>query len=147
MGNNSTIEDIVKTQKQILKELSTLKYGDSKATFGERMSDNITTILGSWRFIILQSLALGVWILFNVLAFSFAFDEYPFILLNLVLSFQAAFATPIILMASNRAEKKDRKRASDAYHAIDHIERMMEQMAEQGKKLYNEVNGNGKNKE
>jgi len=142
--DNNVINDIVKTQKQILKELNALKYGDSKATFGERMSDTITGFLGSWKFLIFQSLVLTAWIVFNIVALSFAFDEYPFILLNLVLSFQAAFATPIILMASNRAEKKDRKRASDAYRAIDHIERMMEQMAQKGKQLYEKANGNGK---
>jgi len=143
--DQNVVKDIVKTQKQILKELNALKYGDSKATTSEKLSDTITGFLGSWRFIIFQSLVLVGWIIFNIVALNFAFDEYPFILLNLVLSFQAAFATPVILMASNRAEKKDRKRAADAYRAIDHIERMMEQMAEQGKKLYKEANGNGKN--
>jgi len=143
--DNNVVNDIVKTQKQILKELNALKYGDTKATTGEKISDRVTGTLGSWKFIIIQSLVLIGWIIFNVVALNFAFDEYPFILLNLVLSFQAAFATPIILMASNRAEKKDRKRAADAYRAVDHIERMMEQMAIQGKKLYKEANGNDKN--
>jgi len=53
------------------------------------------------------------------------FDPYPFILLNLVLSFQAAFTAPIILMASNRAEQKDRRKAEEAYFSIDKIENML----------------------
>jgi uncharacterized membrane protein len=135
------LEDIIDSQKQILKELNALKYGDKGATFGEKMSDTITSFMGSWKFIIIQSFILLLWIIFNVIAISFAFDLYPFILLNLVLSFQAAFATPIILMASNRSEQKDRRRAADAYRAIEHIEGMMERMVGSCKELYNEVNG------
>ena len=141
----SLIEDIVESQKQILVELSALKYGDAHLSLGEKLSDKITTLIGSWRFIILQSTALLIWILFNILAVSFSFDAYPFILLNLALSFQAAFATPIILMATNRSGKRDRKRAADAYRAIEHIESMMEGMAGSCIKLRNKVNGNGEN--
>ena len=53
------------------------------------------------------------------------FDPYPFILLNLALSFQAAFSSPLILMAQNRIEKKDRRSASEAYRSIDKLEKMM----------------------
>jgi uncharacterized membrane protein len=133
------LRDIIETQKKILKELSNLKYGSKKATFAEKLSDKIVGFLGSWKFLIMQSFILLAWIAINI--FSFAFDQYPFILLNLVLSFQAAFATPLILMASNRSEKKDRRRADDAYRAIAHIEKMMERMVDPCKKLYNEVNG------
>ena len=134
------LKDIIDTQKKILKELSALKYGSSKATLGEKLSDYMVKFIGSWRFLIMQSFILVTWILINV--FSFAFDQYPFILLNLVLSFQAAFATPLILMAANQSEKKDRRRANDAYRAIEHIEKMMERMVDPCQKLYDEVNGN-----
>jgi|GEM_PF-3662822 len=136
------LQDIIDTQKKILKELSNLKYGSRKATYGEKLSDTIVTFIGSWKFLMMQSFILMAWIFINL--FSFAFDQYPFILLNLVLSFQAAFATPLILMAANRSEKKDRRRANDAYRAIDHIEKMMERMVQPCQKLYDEVNGNKK---
>jgi len=138
--DNNAIKDIIDTQKKILKELSALKHGNSRATLADKLSDTIVSFLGSWKFLIMQSIILVGWILINV--FSFAFDKYPFILLNLVLSFQAAFATPLILMASNRAEKKDRRRADDAYRAIAHIEKMMERMVQPCQKLYEEANGN-----
>jgi uncharacterized membrane protein len=138
-----SLKDIIDTQKKILKELAALKHGNGKATFADKVSDRVVTFLGSWKFLIMQSFILLGWILINI--FSFAFDKYPFILLNLVLSFQAAFATPLILMASNRSDKKDRLRAEDAYRAIGHIEKMMERLMKYGTKLQ-EKNGNQNDK-
>jgi len=138
-----SLKDIIDTQKKILKELAVLKHGNKKATFVDKVSDRVVSFLGSWKFLIMQSFILLGWILINV--FSFAFDKYPFILLNLVLSFQAAFATPLILMASNRSDKKDRLRAEDAYRAIGHIEKMMERLMTYGTKLQEE-NGNKNDK-
>jgi len=138
-----SLKDIIDTQKKILKELAALKHGNKKATFADKVSDRVVSFLGSWKFLIMQSFILLGWILINV--FSFAFDKYPFILLNLVLSFQAAFATPLILMAANRSDKKDRLRAEDAYRAIGHIEKMMERLMTYGTKLQEE-NGNKNDK-
>lgn len=79
-----------------------------KKNIGSFLSDNITGFVGSWKFIIIQSVALIIWIVVNF-EHIVTFDPYPFILLNLFLSFQAAFATPVILMSGNRQAEKDRK--------------------------------------
>ena len=71
--------------------------------------------MGSWNFIIIQSCILAFWVVWNVVAPFFHWDEYPFIFLNLALSFQAAYAAPIIMMSQNRASDKDRLSAE-----IDH---------------------------
>ncbi|WP_310415635.1 DUF1003 domain-containing protein [Chamaesiphon sp. OTE_8_metabat_110] len=78
---------------------------------GDRIADVVTEVVGSWRFIIIQSCLLTVWIVLNVLAVLGQWDPYPFILLNLALSFQAAYATPFILMSQNRQSEIDRERA------------------------------------
>ena len=78
---------------------------------GERIADVVTTTVGSWRFIIIQSCLLTLWILLNVAAWVQHWDPYPFILLNLALSFQAAYATPFILMSQNRQSGIDRQKA------------------------------------
>lgn len=77
-------------------------------TLGERISDDVAHFGGSWRFIFLFSGVLVVWVIVNTLAiFDFiAFDKHPYILLNLVLSFVAAFQAPFIMMSQNRAERK-----------------------------------------
>jgi uncharacterized membrane protein len=71
--------------------------------------------MGSWPFIIIQSLILFVWIVLNVTAFVEKWDPYPFILLNLALSFQAAYAAPFIMMSQNRQQEIDRKEAENDY--------------------------------
>lgn len=83
----------------------------SQLTRGESISDVVTSTVGSWRFILIQSSLLGMWILFNVTSSIKHWDEYPFILLNLALSFQAAYATPFILMSQNRQSGIDRDKA------------------------------------
>lgn len=83
--------------------------------YGEYLSDRIADIVGSWRFIIIQSSLLLLWIGLNVTAWIQQWDPYPFILLNLVLSFQAAFTAPIILMAQNRQSAVDRHKAQLDY--------------------------------
>jgi uncharacterized membrane protein len=77
-------------------------------TFSERMADDIAEFAGSWRFIISFGFILMGWIIFNSLAIlkPYHFDPYPYILLNLVLSFIAAFQAPFIMMSQNRAERK-----------------------------------------
>jgi uncharacterized membrane protein len=78
---------------------------------GQRLADALTTRLGSWPFIIGQSVLLVAWLLLNTVAWQRHWDPYPFILLNLALSFQAAYSAPIIMMSQNRQAAKDRQAA------------------------------------
>ncbi len=79
------------------------------ATSGERLADQLSAAMGSWPFIIFQSILMLIWVYLNVWGvFVARWDPYPFILLNLVLSFQATYAGPIVLLAGNRQAQKDR---------------------------------------
>ena len=71
-------------------------------TLGERAADRFAAVVGSWPFIIAQTALLSAWLALNLVAWSYHWDPYPFILLNLMLSFQAAYASPIIMMSQNR---------------------------------------------
>lgn len=84
-------------------------------TAGQKIADVVAATMGSWNFIIIQSLLLAVWIVLNVTAFIQKWDPYPFILLNLALSFQAAYAAPFIMMAQNRQQDIDRLEAENDY--------------------------------
>ncbi|MFT3997661.1 MAG: DUF1003 domain-containing protein [Asticcacaulis sp.] len=86
------------------------------ASLGARAADGIAAIVGSWTFIIVQSVILFGWIVVNSIAWIKGWDPYPFILLNLVLSFQAAFTAPIIMMSQNRQAEVDRQKAEADYH-------------------------------
>ena len=77
-------------------------------TTGERLADRVAATVGSWRFIIIQSILLALWITLNLIAWVQHWDPYPFILLNLALSFQAAYSAPIIMMSQNRQSDLDR---------------------------------------
>jgi uncharacterized membrane protein len=83
--------------------------------FGARIADSVAAMVGSWPFIIIQSLILIGWMALNVTAWVRAWDPYPFILLNLVLSFQAAYAAPFIMMSQNRQAAIDRAEAQHDY--------------------------------
>src|SRR4029453_18005773 len=92
------------------------KQFERKLTFGERLSDQIASFGGSWRFIILFGVVLVLWIILNAaLLVNRGFDPYPFILLNLILSCLAAMQAPIIMMSQNRAELRDRLRSENDY--------------------------------
>lgn len=80
------------------------------ATTGERIADAVVSGMGSWRFIIIQSIIVALWMVLNSVAWFSHWDPMPFILLNLLFSTQAAYASPLILMASNRQAAKDAKR-------------------------------------
>jgi uncharacterized membrane protein len=84
-------------------------------TFGARAADAFANAVGSWTFIVTQSVILLFWITLNVIAWRQHWDPYPFILLNLALSFQAAYAAPIIMMSQNRQSAKDRLMAEQDY--------------------------------
>jgi len=87
----------------------------NNSTLGERAADAIAKFVGSWIFICGFLLVLCVWISINVILVSRAFDPFPFILLNLVLSCVAAIQAPLIMMSQNRQEQKDRLRAENDY--------------------------------
>ena len=84
-------------------------------TRGALIADWVAETVGSWRFIVIQSIILSLWIILNGIAFVDHWDPYPFIFLNLVVSFQAAYAAPIILMSQNRKSEIDRGRAEHGY--------------------------------
>ena len=84
--------------------------------FGQRLADSVANGMGSWRFIIIQTIIVAVWMILNVVAFVQHWDPYPYILLNLLFSTQAAYAAPIIMMAQNRQSERDRAQAEADYH-------------------------------
>lgn len=92
------------------------KEADERLTIGQRIADRVAATMGSWPFIIIQSILLSAWIALNITAIIYHWDPYPFILLNLMLSFQAAYAAPFIMMSQNRQAQKDRLMAESDYH-------------------------------
>ncbi len=86
------------------------KRANNKLTLGDKSADKVTKVIGSWKFIITQTILLIIWIILNIIAWIYHWDPYPFILLNLLLSVQAAFAAPIIMMSQNRTAKRDRRK-------------------------------------
>ena len=84
-------------------------------TRGARIADMVATTVGSWRFIIIQSALLVLWVFLNLIGYFYHWDPYPFILLNLLLSTQAAYAAPIIMMSQNRQAEIDRRSAEHDY--------------------------------
>lgn len=82
--------------------------------FGDKIADSVSTGMGSWRFIIVQTVIIAVWVSGNVWLF-FHFDPFPFIFLNLAFSAQAAYSTPIIMMSQNRAAARDKIQAEHQY--------------------------------
>lgn len=91
-------------------------------TPGERIADTVAQVIGSWPFIIIQTAILIAWLTLNVIGWIHHWDPYPFILLNLALSFQAAYSAPIIMMSQNRQAAKDRLAAEHDYHVNVHAE-------------------------
>ena len=83
--------------------------------FGQRLADTVANGMGSWRFIIIQTILVVLWMGLNVVGFVYHWDVYPFILLNLLFSTQAAYAAPIIMMAQNRQNERDRIQAQQDY--------------------------------
>jgi len=84
-------------------------------TYGQRIADSVANGMGSWTFIIWQTAFVIVWMTLNVIGFIKHWDVYPFILLNLIFSTQAAYAAPIIMMAQNRQSERDRVQAQEDY--------------------------------
>ncbi|HJQ23606.1 MAG TPA: DUF1003 domain-containing protein [Blastocatellia bacterium] len=86
-----------------------------RLSVGDRVADRFAAVMGSWPFIICQSIILAFWVALNLTAYINHWDPYPFILLNLALSFQAAYAAPIIMMSQNRQADKDRLQSKSDY--------------------------------
>jgi uncharacterized membrane protein len=87
------------------------------STLGERVADHVATFIGSWKFIIIQSVIFFVWVVVNTiwLLERYQFDPYPFILFNLFMSAEAAYSSPLILMSQNRQTDRDREQAQHDY--------------------------------
>jgi uncharacterized membrane protein len=83
--------------------------------FGSRLADSVAKGMGSWKFIILQTILVILWMSLNLVGFFYHWDVYPFILLNLLFSTQAAYAAPIIMMSQNRQSERDRLQAQADY--------------------------------
>jgi len=114
--------ELHETEERLLGELRTLRRGlrnrskmGSELTIGQKIADTVAATMGSWHFIIIQTIILLVWIALNITAYVQQWDPYPFILLNLALSFQAAYAAPFIMMSQNRQQDIDRKQAENDY--------------------------------
>jgi uncharacterized membrane protein len=102
-GNNTLTDKLDGDEKQNL-------------TFGQRIADKVASFGGSWTFIISFGVFIFLWISLNVLwLINKGFDPYPFILLNLILSYLAALQAPVIMMSQNRQEEKDRERSKNDY--------------------------------
>ena len=127
------------TDEEVLNLLADSKISVSpekekeKYTLGQRSADTIAKFAGSWAFIFSFAGVLLLWMVVNVLLATKAFDPYPFILLNLVLSCVAAIQAPLIMMSQNRQEEKDRRRAENDYKVNLKTEIMIED-------LYDKVN-------
>jgi len=96
--------------------------------FGQRLADSVANGMGSWRFIIIQTIIVAVWMVLNVVAFVGHWDVYPFVLLNLVFSTQAAYAAPIIMMAQNRQSERDRIQANEDFRTNIEAKKEIEEL-------------------
>ena len=143
--NRKLLKEVLKdirhdmTDEEVLNLLADSKISVSpesvkeKYTLGQRAADAIAKFAGSWAFIFSFTGVLVVWMIVNAVLASKAFDPYPFILLNLVLSCVAAIQAPLIMMSQNRQEEKDRRRAENDYKVNLKTEIMIED-------LYDKVN-------
>ena len=131
MKNKKYVLDLLKSEDDQLKKMheiiekalkeetlitTTIQENDEERTYGEKLSDKVAELGGSWKFIIFFGVLLMIWIFYNTeIKNDKSFDPYPYILLNLILSCIAAIQAPIIMMSQNRKEVKDRRRAVNDY--------------------------------
>ena len=116
-----SIEELTRRNVAIIAEME--KASANLRTRGDRVADRIATWVGSWTFIMIQSAILSLWIALNVVAWIRHWDPYPFVLLNLGLSFQAAYAAPILMISQNRQAKLAERR--------NHLDLQINMLAEQ----------------
>jgi len=120
-------------QEAVQRHPVNIRHRGEGRTVGERIADGVAARVGSWRFIIVQSSLLAIWIIGNAFLIrdwlnGKPFDPYPFILLNLMLSFQAAYTGPFVMMSQNRQSARDRDEAEHDYavnrEALDLLRRL-----------------------
>ncbi|MEO0060372.1 MAG: hypothetical protein RLZZ312_2019 [Bacteroidota bacterium] len=111
------------------------EHHSQNLTFGSRLADKVAKEMGSWRFIIIQTIIVVIWMVLNVVAFTNHWDVYPFILLNLLFSTQAAYAAPIIMMSQNRQSERDRVQAQADYQTNLDAKKEIEALTEQLNKI------------
>ena len=111
-----------------------------EAPFGARVADGVTDFLGSWKFLAIQTVIVAIWIVGNIVLL-FDFDPFPFILLNLAFSTQAAYAAPLILLAGNRHGLKDRMTLEHASEKADLEDRQNRELLEGNKQILQRVEG------
>jgi uncharacterized membrane protein len=111
------------------------QHHHNKPTFGQNAADRATSFIGSWKFIIIQTIVLVIWITLNAFELFFHWDPYPFIFLNLVVGFVASYSAPIIMMSQNRSEERERYKAEidlatdrKAEREIEEIQKKLENM-------------------
>ena len=106
---------------------------NDQLSFGERLSDTITKVMGSWHFIVWQTVIVMLWVTLNIIGLVRHWDVYPFVLLNLIFSTQSAYAAPIIMMSQNRQNQRDREQALHDYQvnlaAKEEIEDIQRQLS------------------
>ena len=107
-------------------------------TLGSQLADSVARNMGSWRFIIIQTIVVVIWMALNVVAFVSHWDVYPFILLNLLFSTQAAYAAPIIMMSQNRQNERDREQALADYQTNIDAKLEIEALSEKLSKIETE---------
>jgi uncharacterized membrane protein len=111
---NQIVSESIKEEELLTEDL--FQQTETNGSFGQRLADRVASFGGSWKFIILFGSLLVLWITLNTSQLLFrAFDPYPYILLNLILSCIAALQAPVIMMSQNRKDEKDRKRAESDY--------------------------------
>ena len=136
--NRKLLKEVLKdiqhdmSDEEVLNLLADSKISESPATekytLGQRSADAIARFAGSWAFIFAFTGVLILWMVINTILAANAFDPYPFILLNLVLSCVAAIQAPLIMMSQNRQEEKDRRRAENDYKVNLKTEIMIEDL-------------------
>src|SRR5690242_20765503 len=140
-GETAKMHRLHETEERLLNELRGVRRTNrgrkaaEKLTLGQRVADDVAAMMGSWKFIIIQSAILLVWIVLNITAYVEKWDPYPFILLNLALSFQAAYAAPFIMMSQNRQQDIDRQAAEHDYQVNIKAELEIELLHEKIDKL------------
>lgn len=102
-----------------------------RLTPGQKIADLVAQTMGSWYFIIGQSILILIWVAVNLAAYLYQWDPYPFILLNLLFSVQAAYAAPIIMMSQNRQGERDRIQAKADYETNLQAKKEIEQLQKQ----------------
>jgi uncharacterized membrane protein len=131
--------DKIRRRERVSRNVEALHQ--EQLTFGQRVSDRLADVAGSWSFIFSFGLVLGIWVLVNSVAFIHHWDKYPYILLNLMLSMLAAIQAPVIMMSQKRQEAHDRVRAEHDYAVNLKAEIEIQQMGQKLDALLERLEG------